>query len=190
MVPDATWDQNWQNINGIVEIASRLKLPLVTFHAGFLPHDVSDPGYAKLKDRVCRIADLFASADIQLAFETGQETAETLASFLSDLKHSHVGVNFDPANMILYAKGDPIDALRTLRPWLMQCHIKDAVMTRTPGTWGEEVAVGTGEVDWKSFFQFLADSGYQGNLSIEREAGEQRLADIQTARDFVLNLNA
>ena len=188
IVPDATWEQNLRNIETIAALAAELKLPLVTFHAGFLPHEPSDPGYAKLRDRIVLAADLFAAHGIDLAFETGQETAETLARFLTELAMPNVGGNFDPANMILYAKGDPIDALRTLRPWLKQCHIKDAVMTRVPGTWGEEVAAGTGEVDWEAFFACLAETGYDGNLAIEREAGDQRAADIRAAREYVLGL--
>jgi sugar phosphate isomerase/epimerase len=188
IVPDATWSQNWQNAQATAELAARLGLKLVTFHAGFLPHEATDPTYAKLRGRITQLADLFAARGLDLGFETGQESADTLAAFLQQLGKPNVGVNFDPANMLLYAKGDPIAALRTLRPWLQQCHLKDAVKTKVPGTWGEEVALGTGQVDWKAFFQVLASTGYAGHLSIEREAGEQRATDIQTARDYVLNL--
>lgn len=188
ILPDATWAQNWKNIQAVAEIAARLGLKLVTFHAGFLPHETSDPRYARLHQRITQIADLFASRGMDLGFETGQESADTLAAFLQQLGKPNVGVNFDPANMILYAKGDPIAALRVLRPWLKQCHIKDAVQTTVPGTWGQEVPVGTGQVDWRAFFETLVRSGYQGDLSIEREAGEQRLADIRTAREHVLKI--
>lgn len=188
VVPDATWPQNLQIAEATADLAARLGLKLVTFHAGFLPHETTDPDYAKLRGRIAQLADLFAARGLELGFETGQETADTLAAFLTDLGKPNVGVNFDPANMLLYAKGDPIAALRTLRPWLLQCHIKDAVRTKVPGTWGEEVPTGTGEVDWKAFFTVLATSGYTGHLSIEREAGEQRATDIRTARDYVLNL--
>jgi L-ribulose-5-phosphate 3-epimerase len=186
VLPDATWEQNWKNIQGVAEIAARLGLKLVTFHAGFLPHETSDPRYARLHQRITQIAGLFARHGMDLGFETGQESAETLAAFLQQLGQPNVGVNFDPANMILYAKGDPIAALRVLRPWLKQVHLKDAVATAVPGTWGQEVPVGTGQVDWRGFFETLVRTGYQGDLSIEREAGEQRLADIRAARDFIL----
>lgn len=185
IVPDETWEENWAHIQAAVELAATLGMKLVTFHAGFLPHDTHDPVYAKLRDRITRIAELFAARGIDLAFETGQEDAPTLATFLGDLAMPGVGVNFDPANMILYAKGDPVAALRTLRPWLKQCHIKDATLTETPGTWGAEVPVGTGEVDWAGFFAVLAETGYTGDFCIEREAGDQRVADIITARDFL-----
>lgn len=188
VVPDATWEQNWKNIQQIVAIAAQLKLKLVTFHAGFLPHEESDPNFAKLFKRISQIADLFDKAGISLGFETGQETADTLNQFLSKLNRPTVGVNFDPANMILYGKGDPIAALRTLAPWLKQCHIKDANKTKTPGTWGEEVVVGTGQVDWKAFFATLADVKFAGDCCIEREAGSQRVADIRTAREYVTKL--
>jgi sugar phosphate isomerase/epimerase len=90
--------------------------------------------------------------------------------------------------MILYDKGDPVAALRTLGPWLKQCHLKDAVRTKAPGTWGVEVRLGTGQVDWKAFFKTLDAVGFKGNLCIEREAGNQRVADIRAAREYVTAL--
>lgn len=185
VVPDATWDQNWQNVQVIADIAHQLGLKLVTFHAGFLPHDETDPAFARLRQRIALIADLFAAKGIDLAFETGQETAVTLRLFLQKLGCPNVGVNFDPANMILYDKGDPIEALRVLAPWLKQCHIKDATRTKVPGTWGEEVAAGTGEVDWPAFFALLKEIGFTGHCSIEREAGNQRAVDIRAAKEMV-----
>ena len=185
VVPDATWSENWRNIQADADLAQRLGLKVVTFHAGFLPHDAADLDFKKLLDRIGQIADLFAARRIDLAFETGQETAATLKAFLQQLRRSNVGVNFDPANMILYGKGDPIEALRALGPWLKQCHIKDATRTKTLGAWGEEVVVGTGEVKWDAFFQALGALHYNGWLAIEREAGNQRVADIRAARRHV-----
>jgi L-ribulose-5-phosphate 3-epimerase len=185
LVPDEHWEQNWRNIQTVATLAQEFQLKLVTFHAGFLPHGESDPHFQKLKDRVARVADLFATHRIDLGFETGQETAETLATFLTKLNRPNVGVNFDPANMILYDKGDPIEALRVLGPWLKQCHIKDATRTTQPGTWGAEVPVGTGDVKWAALFATLKELGYEGNLCIEREAGTQRVADIITALQMV-----
>jgi sugar phosphate isomerase/epimerase len=189
LVPDEPWPQNWQNIQATASLAQEMGLKLVTFHAGFLPHEEGDPSFRKLLDRTRQVAELFARHDIQLGFETGQETAETLRAFLTKLNCANVGVNFDPANMILYDKGDPITALRTLGPWLKQCHLKDAVRTRVPGTWGEEVPLGTGQVDWPTFFRTLADLGFAGDLCIEREAGAQRVEDICTARALVERLD-
>lgn len=188
LVPDATWEENWRNIKRIAALAERLDLKLVTFHAGFLPPEETVPDFAKLFDRIARVADLFEEEGIDLGFETGQETAETLRSFLEKLNRPNVGVNFDPANMILYDQGDPIAALRTLGPWLKQCHIKDATRTKVPGTWGEEVVVGTGQVDWKAFLATLKEIGFNGDLCIEREAGARRVADIRAARDYLVSL--
>ena len=188
VVPDEHWDANWANIQAVAAIADGLGLKIVTFHAGFLPHEESDPGFAKLLDRITQIADVFDANGIALGFETGQETADTLRLFLEILDRPSVGVNFDPANMLLYDKGDPIDALETLAPFLKQCHIKDATQTKEPGTWGAEVTVGTGEVDWAAFFATLAKLGYEGDCCIEREADDQRVADIKTAREFITQL--
>ena len=185
VLPDKHWESNWAGINKIAEIANELNLKLVTFHAGFLPHEELDPNFKKLMSRIEQIAELFSEKNIDLGFETGQETADTLKLFLEKLNRPSVGVNFDPANMILYSKGDPIEALNTLSPFLKQCHIKDATTTKEPGTWGEEVIVGTGEVDWPAFFTSLQELGFEGDCCIEREAGDQRIIDIKTASEFV-----
>ena len=182
IAPDATWPQNRQNIQATVALAARLGLKLVTFHAGFLPHEESDPNFAKMLKRLAEVAALFHARNITLGLETGQETAPVLAGLLQKLGRPEVGVNFDPANMLLYDKGKPIEALRTLGPWLRQVHIKDARRTKVPGTWGEEVTVGTGEVDWSAFFRTLEQLKFTGDFVIEREAGSQRVADIRSAK--------
>ncbi len=181
--PDATWPANLANFEAAAELARDLGLTLVTLHAGFLPHDEADPAYGKLLARLRKVAAVFAARRIKVGLETGQETAEDLAQFLEQLQEPNVGVNFDPANMLLYDKGAPLAALRTLSKWILQVHLKDAVRTKTPGTWGEEVALGTGEVEWPAFFRTLRQQGYLGNFAIEREAGEQRIPDIRTAAE-------
>lgn len=188
VVSDELWDRNWANIQLAAQLAKDLDLRLVSFHAGFLPHEESDPDFFKLQQRIRQIAGLFASHNIALAFETGQETAATLRLFLEKLNCPNVGVNFDPANMILYGKGDPIEAMRVLGPWIRQVHLKDATATAHPGTWGDEVIAGTGEVDWTAFFTTLAECGFTGDICIEREAGTQRAADILTAKELVASL--
>ncbi|MEI7733223.1 MAG: sugar phosphate isomerase/epimerase family protein [Verrucomicrobiota bacterium] len=188
IVPDATWDQNWKHVQQTVKLAKKLGFKIVMFHAGFLPHEESDPNFAKLVERLRKIAGAFAKQGIQVAFETGQEPAESLSRFLVKLGCKNVGVNFDPANMLLYNNGDPIKAMKLLGPWIKQIHLKDANVTKQPGTWGEEVVLGTGQVKWKAFFKTLEDIGFKGNLFIEREAGTQRVEDIRTAREYVEKL--
>jgi sugar phosphate isomerase/epimerase len=185
IAPDSTWEQNLKRIAATASLARQLKLALVTFHAGFLPHEESDPNFAKMLNRLGVVADLFAAQGIVLGLETGQETAPVLRQLLQKLGRPNVGVNFDPANMILYDKGNPIEALRVLGPWIRQVHIKDANRTRVPGTWGEEVAVGTGQVDWRAFLDTLRQLNFTGNLVIEREAGNQRVQDICRAAEVV-----
>jgi sugar phosphate isomerase/epimerase len=186
IAPDHTWEQNLANAKATALLARKLGLGFVAFHAGFVPHDSADPAYSKMIDRVATIADVFAEQQLSLGLETGQETAADLVKVLQKLSRPNVGVNFDPANMILYDKGNPIEALRQLGPWVRQVHMKDATRTKTPGTWGTEVPLGTGEVDWPAFFSVLKQINYAGDFVIEREAGDQRAADIRTAREVIL----
>ena len=180
-VPDDAWDENWHVAQAAAKAANLMEVDLVSTHAGFLPEDPKDPAYGKLLKRLQRIADLFADHGLTLLFETGQETAAHLNHFLDRFGRDNVGINFDPANMILYDKGDPIAALRELMPRVLQVHIKDALRTKSPGQWGSEVVVGTGEVDWPAFLQILAENNFMGNMVIEREAGDDRVGDIRAA---------
>lgn len=179
--PDATWPANRDHARAVADLAADNGVRLVTFHAGFLPEETTDPERWKLLDRLRQIADMFAERGLELGLETGQETADTLLEALDQLDRPNVGINFDPANMILYGKGDPVDALRKLAPRVKQIHIKDAIPTTAPGTWGSEVAAGQGEVDWPAFFAVALTIDPQISFVIEREAGEDRMGDIAAA---------
>lgn len=183
--PDATWAQNWSAAQQNARLASRLGLGLVTFHAGFLPEGRRDPERGILVDRLRRIADLFAAEGVAIAFETGQESAATLLEVLRDLERPSCGINFDPANMILYGTGEPVAAFEALAPHIRQIHVKDALPPRRPGEWGQEVPVGSGAVDWRGCFAAYRGRGLGCDLMIEREAGEERAADMQCAVEFV-----
>lgn len=189
---DVHWPQNLANARAVAAIAQRMGLGLVTFHAGFLPHDSGDGGCSPLRatmlSRLRLLGDAFGDRGIRLGLETGQESADTLLVALRDLAHPNIGVNFDPANMILYGMGDPITALRELASHVWQVHIKDARPTRVPGTWGEEVPVGTGAVDWSAFIQAVRLLPRRVDLVIEREAGEARVQDIRTAANLLRRL--
>jgi len=182
---DAHWLHNLQAAERTAEIAQGLGITLVTFHAGFLPDRRGDPLRSKIIGRIRQVADRFAARKVSVGLETGQETAENLLGVLDELKHPGVGVNFDPGNMILYDMGDPVAALDTLADHVRQIHIKDALLTETPGTWGKEVVVGTGDVDWPEFFQVVKDHNLVCDLVIEREHGEHRIAEIAAARTLV-----
>ncbi|MEM1444779.1 MAG: sugar phosphate isomerase/epimerase family protein [Planctomycetota bacterium] len=188
VVPDATWEKNRAMCEGVAELAKQHGVKTLTFHAGFIPHDPSDPVFMKVRDRLALIAAVCFERGVDLLLETGQETADDLTAFLDALDATMgrevgqgVGVNFDPANMLLYGKGDPIAALTKLMPRVRQVHIKDAIASGQAEAWGSEEVVGTGQVDWPAFLGVLKDAGYGGELVIEREAGESRVDDVRAA---------
>ncbi len=183
--PDAIWPDNLAAAEANAALARDLGLPLVTLHAGFLPHDPADPEHAVMIDRLRRIARVFNAQGVRIGFETGQETADTLAAVLPDLAGCSVGLNFDPANMILYGMGDPVRALARLAPHVVQLHIKDARPAARPGDWGAEVVVGTGGVDWAALGRAYREAGLACDLMIEREGGDRRVEDVAIAVAFL-----
>ena len=156
-----------------------LGLTDMMLHAGFVP-EPDDPDRKPFLDTLAKVSELAKAKAVTIAFETGQETADLLRRTLDELKCTNLKVNFDPANMILYDKGDPIRAVEILGPDIRSVHVKDANRTKVPGAWGEEVPLGKGQVNIKQFVKTLQKIGYRGPLCIEREVGTQqeRVADI------------
>ena len=181
LVPDRTWEGNRTIARSALDAATDLGIDTISSHAGFIPAHPSDPTFEKLLARVQAVADLFAERGVTFLLETGQETAAALNAFLDAVDRPNVGINFDPANMVLYDKGDPIDSLRTLLPRVRQVHLKDARRTATPGTWGAEARLGEGDVDWPALFAVLHDGDWLGPLVVEREAGATRIEDVRHA---------
>jgi L-ribulose-5-phosphate 3-epimerase len=180
IVPDECWDTNRERFFAAVDITRQLGVKYISTHLGFI--DESDAAYAqKIKERTQCLADRAAQAGLTFLLETGQESAADLKAFLQELDHPNIGVNFDPANIILYDKGDPIESVRTLGPWIKHIHIKDATRTETPGTWGAEVPWGEGQVGAGAFLDALTEIGFAGTIAIEREAGDSRVGDIKLA---------
>ena len=178
IVPDRNWEANKKIVTAGARLTQELGCKYMSTHAGFL--DESNPkAFRKFVERVTWMRDECRKYGVTLILESGQETAEDLAAFMA--KVPGVGINFDPANMILYAKGKPSEAVVVLSPWIRQVHVKDAVQTKTPGTRGAEVPWGEGEVGGDAFLEELEKQGYTGNYVVEREGGDCRRADIQRA---------
>ena len=180
IVPDGTWAANERAAVENARIAADLGIVLVTFHAGFIPH-ARGVLRSRLTERLHRMAEIFAAEGVSIALETGQESAETLGELLHELRDDDVGVNFDPANIILYGMGDPVEAAATLAPHIRQLHVKDAIPTDVPGEWGTEVPVGAGAVRWYDLFHTLRAADVRCDYVIEREQGDDRVTDIRAA---------
>lgn len=179
IVPDEHWEANKKLIRAAARLAAQFKTPYLTLHAGYLD-EKSPSAVAKFTDRVKFLADVCGENGLMLLLETGQETADDLVRFLSTVKN--VGVNFDPANMLLYGMGDPVAAVAKLAPWIRHVHAKDALPSPKPGLeWGTEVPWGDGRVNVKAFLGALRQIGYTGAISVEREGGTRRVADIALA---------
>ena len=178
IVPDGNWEANRRIVTRGAQLTQELGCKYMSTHAGFL--DESNPkALATFVQRVTWMRDECRKYGVTLILESGQETAEDLASFMPRVPG--VFINFDPANMILYGKGRPLEAVRVLAPWIRQVHVKDAKATKVPGTWGEETPWGDGEVGGAAFVAELERLGFKGNYVIEREGGDRRADDIRLA---------
>lgn len=155
----------------LIELGAALGAENYCCHAGYIPEDPSDPDYQPLVELCRRIADYAARFGMNFALETGQEPPKVLEEFIRAVDRPNLKINFDPANMILYGVGDPIEALEILAPWVVSVHCKDGIWPPKdkPGALGTEKPLGQGEVGIERFIAKLKQIGYKGPLTIERE---------------------
>lgn len=174
LVPSSTRRERTAELIEIAQFAKQLGVDVVGVHIGFVPHDDTDPDYAELVNITREVCDTLAKHGQQLHLETGQEPADVLGRYLAAVDRPNLFVNFDPANMILYGCGEPLPALQHLGNWVRSVHCKDATWSDKPGeTWGNETALGDGDVDFGRFLDVLNEIGYDGPLTIEREIPQE-----------------
>ncbi len=174
LVPRETRAARTIELKAIADFARELGVGVVGLHLGFVPHDAADADYRELLDLTRDVCDHCKNNRQALHLETGQEPVDVLIRFLDDVQRDNLFVNFDPANMILYGAGEPLPALAQLGSRVRSVHCKDATWSDRPGeTWGREVPLGEGDVDFAAFLNTLARIGYDGPLTIEREIPQE-----------------
>jgi len=163
------------------DFAKRLGAPAIITHCGFLPENMTDPGFDAVADAIRDVAGYCNERGLEFWFETGQETPVTLLRFIDAVGTGNLGINLDPANLVLYGKGNPIDALDVFGSYVRNIHAKDGFYPTNPYDLGREVPVGAGAVRFPEFVGKLLATGFDGDFIIEREIqeGEQQNADIR-----------
>ena len=192
LVPPATRDDRLQEMKEISDFARLLGCDVIALHLGFVPHDTSDSLYSDVVKVTRELCDHATLNDQAVHLETGQETADGLLAFIADCQRDNLFINFDPANMILYGTGDPIEALKKVGKYVRSVHCKDGLWSKEPGkTWGEEMPLGKGQVNIELYLSTLKEIGYFGPLTIEREIPqdpERQKAEISHAVNLLTEL--
>ncbi|HBE68916.1 MAG TPA: Fe-S cluster assembly protein HesB [Planctomycetaceae bacterium] len=192
LVPSKTRAERLREMREIADFARLLECDVVALHLGFVPHDRTESLYQEVVDVTRQLCGHAEQNDQAVHLETGQETADGLLQFIDDTGCENLFINFDPANMILYGTGQPIEALTKLGPKVRSVHCKDATWSDKPGeTWGSEVPLGEGQVDIEAYLRTLKEIGYLGPLTIEREIPqepERQKAEIAHASTLLRRL--
>jgi sugar phosphate isomerase/epimerase len=192
LVPVETRAARLQEMREISDFARLLGCEVIALHLGFVPHDVNAASYQEVIEVTRQLCDHATQNDQAVHLETGQETADGLLTFLTNVQRNNLFINFDPANMILYGTGEPIEALKKVGKYVRSVHCKDATWSDQPGvTWGREVALGQGQVNFEAYLTALRDIGYRGPLTIEREIPqepERQKAEIGGAAKLLTDL--
>ncbi|MBM4074592.1 MAG: sugar phosphate isomerase/epimerase [Planctomycetes bacterium] len=196
LVPESTRAERVQEMKEISDFAKILGCNTVGLHVGFVPDDRQSQSYKSLIDVTRNLLDHVAANGQNLHLETGQESADHLLEFIADVNRSNLFINFDPANMILYGTGNPIEALKKVGHLVRSVHCKDAKWApqdQRGKSWGSEVPLGEGDVGMETYLRTLKDLGYRGPLTIEREIAhdrERQKRDIGTASALLQRLRA
>ena len=184
----------------ILDLAKELETDVVTTHIGVVPEDPNHDRYKIMQEACFELAEYADSIDAHFAVETGPETSLVLKGFLDSLNSTGVGVNLDPANLVMVTGDDPVKAVHNLQKYIVHTHAKDGkqIFYKDPeiiyGMKQEvivtedsflEVPLGEGSVPFKEYLNALTDIGYKGFLTIEREVGDNPEADIRAAVEFL-----
>lgn len=194
LVPGATRAARLQEMKEISDFSRLLGCDVIALHLGFVPHETSSSLYQEVIGVTRQLCEHAIQNDQAVHLETGQETGEALVQFITDTKCDNLFVNFDPANMILYGTGQPIDALKLVGQYVRSVHCKDANWSDQPGvTWGQEMPLGKGQVNIADYLSTLKEIGYLGPLTIEREIPqepERQKAEISHASGLLAKLRS
>lgn len=194
LVPPETREARTREMLDISDFARALGVDVVALHLGFVPHDTSDPLFAEVVDVTRRVLDHCKGNLQALHLETGQESADALLTFIDATERDNLFVNFDPANMILYGSGEPIEALKKIGGLVHSIHCKDGTWADKPGeAWGAETPLGEGDVNMELYLRTLNELGYAGPLTIEREIPNdpaRQKAEISHAVNLLNKLKA
>jgi L-ribulose-5-phosphate 3-epimerase len=164
------------------DFAHQLGLPAIITHLGFIPENAADPAFREVVAAVKDVAVHLAQYGMQFWFETGQETPVTMLRLIHEVGTGNLGVNLDPANLILYGKANPVDALDVFGSYVRSVHAKDGLYPTEPYHLGHEVKIGDGKVNFPRLIARLDEIGYTGPFIIEREiSGEQQILDMKEA---------
>ncbi len=189
LVPRQTRRARIARVKEVSDFARKAGIPAVQGHCGFIPENPNDPLYAEAVEAIRTAAQHANENGQQFRCETGQETPITLLRAIRDVGLDNMGVNFDAANLILYGKANPVDAVETLGSYIQGVHAKDGLYPVDPKKLGAEVAIGQGKVDFPVLVAKLKKIGYRNPLTIEREIrGERQTADILAAKAFLEKL--
>ena len=169
--------------------AAKFHLPSITTHVGFLPEDPKDPLYTGTVEALKQVAGLCAELGIGFWFETGQETPVNLLRTIERVNTGNLGINLDPANLLLYGKANPVDALDVFGKYVRGVHAKDGLYPTDGDHLGKETPLGEGQVNFPVLVPKLKSMGFGGALTIEREiGGEQQIRDIRRAIELLAPL--
>lgn len=173
------------------DFAVKLGVVKVATHMGYIPENPMSTEYNSFLTAVKSLAAYYREQGRRLLFETGQETPVTLLRVIEDVGDGTLGINLDPANLILYGKANPVDALDVFGKYVLSLHAKDGLYPTNGRELGVEVKVGTGKVNFPRLIERLHEIGFDGVLSIEREiTGEQQMIDIRDTKTYLENLLA
>ena len=155
-------------------------------HCGFIPEEPADPLYPQTVEAIRTVAKHCQGNGQDFLMETGQETPITMLRAIRDVAMPNLGVGLDTANLVLYGKANPVEAVDIVGPYVRNVHAKDGLWPKDPDKLGEEVIMGKGVVDFRTVFTKLHRIGYAGVLSIEREtSGAQQIADVRQEKLFL-----
>lgn len=189
LVPRETRAARVAHMKEASDFAKLAGIPAVQSHCGFIPENPNDPVFKETVEAMRDVATYCKRNGQNFRYETGQETPITLIRAIRDAGVDNQGINFDLANLIMYGKANPVDAIELIGPYVQGIHAKDGIWPTNPRELGEEVPIGKGKVDFPRLIARLKELNYGGAITIEREvSGPEQIKDVREAKRYLEEL--
>lgn len=186
LLPEAYRAQRVEDLKRGSDFAELIGVDQVITHVGFIPENPNEVAYNGMVVALREVAKYMQKKGQKFLFETGQETPVTMLRCFEDIGTDNLGVNLDPANLMMYGKGNPVDALDVIGKYIMDVHAKDGVYPHGGRELGEETPLGEGKTNYPALIAGLKKLGYDGALTIEREiSGDKQIEDIKNAKQIL-----
>jgi sugar phosphate isomerase/epimerase len=179
-------EERIEHVRKVMSLSFDLGPRVTIVQAGQVPEKPDSPGARLLTEALLALGHYGDRTGTVLALDTGLESGEVLSLFLGQFDTGGLGANLDPGHLL--GNGfDPYGSARALGRYVKHVQARD-VRQASASRSAQEVALGNGDIEWMQFLSVLEEIEYRDWLTVARDGGDNRQADVAASVAFLRRL--